>query len=353
MELKKKKSRKKIDRFRNVVVTVFFILLSIFSYLTFNEITCAFKKEGVERMVTIPEKSSILKISKILSDEKIISSPILFQVYSRFKNYKNIKSGKFKLKTNMKYNNIMNVITNQENVVYDEKITLFEGLNFFSLKEKYKDKLNIDIEDVIKEINSEENYKDFLFIKELKEENLKNAYFKMEGFVMPYTYPIKENSTAKSIAKEILEKSNEKFLELKDDIKKSNMNIWEILTLASIIQAETSDEKEMKRVSSVFHNRLKIKKRLESDVTTLYSKKIEKDMKEKGLKINKEIVEGYDTYKTKGLPIGPICAPSISAIEAAVNPSDEKFYYFYADPKTKKIYYEKDFESHKKNYKKD
>ena len=353
MEIKNKKNRKKMIMFRNIIVVVFFILSSIFSYLTFNEITCAFKKEGVEKVVLIPEKSSILKISKVLGDEKIISSPILFQIYSRFKNYKNIKSGKFKLKTNMKYSNIMKIITNQENVIYDEKITLFEGLNFFTLKEKYKDKFNIKIEDVIKEINNEENYKEFLFTKELKKENLKNAYFKMEGFVMPYTYPIKENSTAKSIAKEILKKSNEKFLELKDDIKKANMNIWEILTLASIIQAETSDEKEMKRVSSVFHNRLKIKKRLESDVTTLYSKKIEKDMKEKGLKIDREIVDGYDTYKVKGLPIGPICAPSISAIEAAINPSNEKFYYFYADPKTKKIYYEKDFESHKKNYKKD
>ncbi len=353
MKLKNNKNRKKINRFRNVIVTIFFILLSIFSYLTFNEITCAFKKEGVEKIVLIPEKSSILKISKMLGDEKIISSPILFQVYSRFKNYKNIKSGKFKLKTNMKYHDIMNVITNQENVIYDKKITLFEGLNFFSLKEKYKDKFDINIEDVIREINSEENYKEFLFTKELKKEDLKNAYFKMEGFVMPYTYPIKENSTAKSIAKEILKKSDEKFLELKDEIKSSNMNVWEILTLASIIQAETSDEKEMKRVSSVFHNRLKIKKRLESDVTALYSKKIEKDMKEKGLEIDKEIVDGYDTYKIKGLPAGPICAPSISAIEAAINPSDENFYYFYADPKTGKIYYEKDFESHKKNYKRD
>ena len=344
---------KNINRFRNIVLVVFFILLTIFSYLTFNEITCAFKKEGIEKTIIIPERSSIGKISKILANEKIISSQMLFQVYSRFKDYKNIKSGKFKLKTNTKYDKIMKIITNQENVVYDEKIIIFEGLNFFTLKEKYSGKLNINIEEIINEINNEENYEEFLFIKELKEENLKNAYFKMEGFVMPYTFPIKENSTAKSIAKEILKKSNEKFLNLREDIKKSNMNIWEILTLASIIQAETSNEKEMKRVSSVFHNRLKIKKRLESDVTTLYAKKIEKDMKEKGLTVNKNIVDGYDTYKISGLPKGPICTPSMSAIEAAINPSDENFYYFYADPKTGKIYYEKDFESHRKNYKKD
>ena len=352
--------KQKLKKRKKIIVYIFLILTIVFGFLSINEIYSVFKKEGEEKIIIIPEKSSVNRISKILKEEKIISSPVLFQIYSRFKDYKNIKDGKFKLNVNMKYDDIIKTITNQKNVIYDEKVNVFAGIDFFKLIEKYNGKFKISIEELVEEINKEENYKDFWFSKQLDKARLKKAYFPMEGFVLAYTYPIKENSTAKSLAKEILKKSNEKIFELKEKIEKSDMSLWDIFTLASIIQSETDDLDDMKRVSSVFHNRLKISKklenelqihkRLEADATTTYSKKIKKDIEEKNLKLDLDMIKNYDTYRIAGLPIGPICTPSIEAIDAAVNPANEDYYYFYADPKTGKILYEKSFERHKKNY---
>lgn len=351
MKYENKFTENKINRYIKFIIPIFLTLTGIFIFLSINEIYSVFKKEGYEKIITIPDKTSVINISKILKNEKIISTPILFQIYSRFKNYKNMKSGKFKLKTNMNYNDIIKTITNNENVIYDEKIIFYEGMDFFTLKEKYKDKLkNIKIEDLIEEINNEENFKEFPFIEEIGRESLKDTYYPMEGLIFPYTYPIKENSTAKSIAKDILNKSNEKILELKEKTKDSEMKLYDIFILASIIQAETSNVEEMRKVSGVFHNRMKIKKKLESDVTALYSKKIKNDSKNKNLTINLDLIKNYNTYQTKSLPSGPICTPSLKAIEAAIKPLNEGYYYFYADSKTGKIFYEKDFENHKKNY---
>ena len=353
MKFENNSKKNNMNRYLKFILPIFFTLISIFGFLSINEIYSIFKKGKEEKFIIIPENTSVIDISKILKKEKIISTPFLFQVYSKFKDYKNMKSGKFKLKTNMKYSDIINTITKNENVIYDEKITIYPGMDFFTLKEKYKSKLNnIKIEDVIYEINNKENFSKYSFIKEIDEKNLKNTYYPMEGLILDATFPIKNNATAKSIANDILKKSNDRILELKEEIKKSKLSFYDIFKIASVIQGETDDVDEMERISGVFHNRMKIQMRLEADPTRNYSKKIEKDMQEKNLKIDQSLVEGYNTYKVK-MPNGPVCTPSIEAIRAAINPVFEGYYYFCADQETGKIFYGKDFENHKKNYIKD
>ena len=133
------------------------------------------------------------------------------------------------------------------------------------------------------------------------------------------------------------------------------MDLWEIMTIASIIQAETSDEAEMKNISSVLHNRYNHSahkydnfQRLSCDPTRKYSLKIKQDM-EKHQHIDDDKVDSYNTYKCSGLPAGPICNPSINAIKAAIYPNQTNYYYFCANINTKEIFYASDYEEHKKN----
>ena len=132
------------------------------------------------------------------------------------------------------------------------------------------------------------------------------------------------------------------------------MSLWEIVTTASIIQAEASDERDMRKISSVIHNRRKNSeeyRRLQCDPTSKYAEKIKKDMKKIGY-FDEKKANSYDTYKSDGLPAGPICNPSVSAIKAAINPEPTDFYYFCANIKTGEVFYAKTLNEHELNLKK-
>lgn len=126
---------------------------------------------------------------------------------------------------------------------------------------------------------------------------------------------------------------------------KLGMSMHEVLTLASIIQKEAGNIEEMKKVSSVFHNRLNSSslRMLQSDVTVWYPYATKEDVEDlnafKGT---------YNTYDLEGLPPGPVCNPGAEAIEAALYPDDTGYYYFVTD-KNNKYYYAYTFEEHQYN----
>ena len=126
----------------------------------------------------------------------------------------------------------------------------------------------------------------------------------------------------------------------------------EIITLASIIQSEAGDVKEMGKVSSVLHNRIESPDygKLQCDVTINYvnenildSPYIDGD--------KTRFSEYYNTYKVSGLPVGAICNPGADAINAALNPEKTDYFYFVTD-KDWNYYYASTYEEHLKNCKK-
>ena len=193
-------------------------------------------------------------------------------------------------------------------------------------------------------------FSSYNFAKQISESELSRAYYPMEGFCAMSTFYIDSRSDAKSIANNILKKTDEILSELYDDINNSEMSLWEIMTVASIIESETSNETEMKNISSVLHNRYKNDsyKSLQCDPTKKYSLKIKQDM-EKNHNVDNNKVDSYNTYKCFGLPAGPICNPSVNAIKAAIYPNKTDYYYFCANINTKEIFYARDYEQHRQN----
>ena len=124
---------------------------------------------------------------------------------------------------------------------------------------------------------------------------------------------------------------------------KNNLDVVEIVTLASIIQGEAMLVEEMPTISSVYHNRLNRKMKLEADHTVLYYMtkddlmlfKDEPGSSESSKVFNKykNIENPYNTYSIKGLPVGPINNPSLKAIQAVLYPenTDKNYLYFVAD----------------------
>jgi UPF0755 protein len=147
--------------------------------------------------------------------------------------------------------------------------------------------------------------------------------YRMEGMLYPDTYEFYLGENPESVLRKFLNNYAEK----------SGLPDFQTLILASIIERETRSDEHMAMVSSVFHNRLAQGMRLQADATRAYVRDhIEKDplVQNPG-----QYAERYDTYKCAALPAGPICNPGRSAIDAAKNPSQSGYlYYFFGKDET-------------------
>lgn len=345
---KNEKNKKKHIIF--LILASVFILMLTFVLITINEVYSCFKSNGYERVIDIPYGSSTKKISYILKENQIIDYPWLFSTYASANGIQNLKYGTFNLNTSMSYDEIIGILSEDSNNVNQDKFVISEGSDMFTLCSSNECHKFISSEEIVKELNNKENYSKYNFTKKISESEISKSYYPMEGFCAMATFYIDSKSDAKSIANNILRKTDELLSNLYDDISNSKMDLWEIMTIASIIEAETSNEDDMKNISSVLHNRYKNDsyQSLKCDPTKKYALKIKENM-EKYQNVDNGKVDSYNTYKCFGLPSGPICNPSIKAIKAAIYPNQTNYYYFCANINTKEVFYASDYEEHKQN----
>lgn len=151
----------------------------------------------------------------------------------------------------------------------------------------------------------------------------------LEGYLLPETYYFYPNTSAESVIKK-LHSEMENFLQPhRDQMAKLDMTENQILTLASIIEGETSKGDEYKIISGVYHNRLKKGMALQADPTIQYL--VRHKRKNKVYFKDLEIDSPFNTYKYTGLPPGPINNPGKQAIVAALYPDENDYYFFVAD----------------------
>lgn len=149
---------------------------------------------------------------------------------------------------------------------------------------------------------------------------------KLEGYLYPDTYFIYDNSTPEMVINKLLTRFDELFTS--ETIKKASdmgLSIDEVVTIASIIEREVKYAPEKPIVASVVFNRLKQGMKLQMDATTLYAKGEHND---RTLIEDTKIQSPYNTYYVDGLPIGPICNPSIDTINAVLNPAKTDYLYY-------------------------
>lgn len=156
---------------------------------------------------------------------------------------------------------------------------------------------------------------------------------RLEGYLYPDTYEFYQNSTEEAVIARFLSNFERKFTaEYRTRAAASGYTVDEIITLASLIQAEGKGVAEYGAISSVFHNRLRHWKnaRLESDATVRYAV-----AQREGLRAvtpeDLRLDDPYNTYLYEGLPPSPICNPTREAIAYALCPKKTSYYYFVAD----------------------
>jgi UPF0755 protein len=140
----------------------------------------------------------------------------------------------------------------------------------------------------------------------------------LEGYLFPDTYLLSWPLSTRELAKQMVDRFREIYdRDVARSARDAGLSLNEIVTLASIIQAEAQDQSEMARISAVYHNRLKKGLRLEADPTVAYALGgVHRVLHYSDLRVKSP----YNTYRIKGLPPGPICSPGLNALVAAVRP---------------------------------
>lgn len=351
----KEKGRKNKAFFRFIwIIMVLFasILFSQFIITGINDML-AIGKEKVTVTVEIPKNATTEQIADILNGAGVVRDVNFFQVYSKLtKADGHYSNGSYKIDTNMDYEAIINNLQSNLNRVDTIKITFKEGVNAIEMAALLEKNGVCAAKDVLSVINSNDFDKDYEMLRAIT--NQKDRYYKLEGYLFPDTYEFYKDEDPNQVVAKLISNCNKKLTkQIRSKAAEQNMTVDQMLTLASMIQAEAADKEDMYKVSSVFHNRLNSSGtgdllRLRSDPTTYYPYRTKASVPSD---IRDTYKSKYDTYTVKGLPAGPICNPGAEAIDAALNPASTKYYYFCHD-KDGKAYYAATNAQHEANLRK-
>lgn len=286
------------------------------------------------------------QIADLLEKSNVIQDAFMFKIYVKLNNVGNFQAGKYEFENGKEgVSEVIDKLVKGGVVNESVKITFVEGKTIVDYAEVIASKTNNTAEDVL-ELVKDEEYIDSLIQKYwfiTDDVKNKDIYYALEGYILADTYTFEnEDITVTEIFDSILGYMDKYLSQYKEEIEESEFNIHELLTLASIVELEGKTDEARQGIAGVFMNRLDSKMSLGSDVTTYYAFGIkigESDLTSKQLNTQ-------NPYNTRGpkmegkLPVGAICSPSKSAINAVLNPTNTDAYFFVAD-KNGKIYFSK------------
>lgn len=350
----KKKKRKKKGNGRlifGLIMTAIIVAVAVFCaafVLKFARDFVGVGKSSVEVVVEIPMNSGTADIADILANEGIIDSTYFFRFYSRIKGSDGtFVAGSHVLTPDMSYENIVHEL--QQGAVDTREsvdITFPEGIDLLDAAQKLEENNVCSASDFIREFNNSSF--GFDFEKLVKVSAMK--FYKMEGYLFPDTYTFYVEEDPKIVCKKIYRNFETRITpDIYARMDDLGLEFEEMLTMASMVQAEASSVYDMKRVASVFRNRLADPDNyplLQSDPTRKYVEEVIKPNIEFP---SKEMFKAYNTYEGAGLPPGPICNPGLDAINAVLYPADTDYYYFCANVDTGEVYYARTNEEHEAN----
>ncbi|MGI6742652.1 MAG: endolytic transglycosylase MltG [Eubacteriales bacterium] len=320
------------------VIYIVFLLVTV-SFLSYymiiwgNDIF-AFVKSQEQIVVTIPEYATIKDISEILEERSVIRYPTVFRMYAKLRNKDQyeFEPGDYTVSPSMSYDKLINIFRNAVPIKRAEiTLTFSEGMTVEDIINVFVDNGIGTKEGFVKEIR-EGDFSDYWFIKNLQPSP--NRKYRLEGYLYPDTYNFYQDSTEYAALRKMLSNFNVKFDErYTESCEALGMTVDDVIILASMIQSEAKFIDEYTTISSVFHNRLRnpgyeTAGYMQSDATIQYT------FAEHKTRITHEdtlIDDPYNTYVYKGLPPGPICNPSLNAINAALYPAETDYYYFISE----------------------
>ncbi len=352
--MKHRKHKRKKGRGLSMTLVLLTLVLSASVVLSVSILAVAKEMYGIdkdvsEKVINIPAGATTQDIAEQLVQEHMISLPQVFRFVSRMNGMDgSYIAGEHVLSPAMSYQAMINELCKN---YADERdyvtVTFREGISIVEAAQ-------------ILEENEVCSASEFLFFfdaggfgfpfEQRLPEPSTMKFHQMEGYCFPDTYDFYVDEDPAIVAQKIYENFDSKLTD--GDYAKMDeldMTLDEVITLASIVQAEAPTASSMKMVSSVFHNRLlntTMFPKLQSDPTRKYAEEVIKPNMQVS---NDMILDAYNTYNSAGLPPGAINNPGLEAIRAVLYPADTNYYFFAANVQTGEIFYATTNEEHNAN----
>ena len=291
-------------------------------------------------------------VSSNLERQSIIDSAFWFTIQLRSSGKdKLIKAGTFQLRTHMDNSDVIEVLTAP---IADEpgvRFTVIEGVRLEETAEKLGAQGLITPSIFLDAVKSPEGVAKYggAFLQEAGAPSDAT----LEGYLFPDTYEIKQNpgDNTDAVIKIMLDTMQQRITpEMREKLAAQGRTVHQMLTVASIVQREGVVKEELSTIAAVFWNRVDAGMQLGADPTVQYALGQSPTWWPQLNLAPVEVESPYNTYVIIGLPPGPICAPSLAAIEATVNPETTDYLYFVAkDDGTSTHAFARTLEEHERN----
>ncbi len=275
------------------------------------------------KKITVESGASLGQVSLLLKEEQFIRSRLMFEFcLITISGDRNVVAGNYLFKQPLGACGVASRIARGISGVPATKVTIPEGMS------------NARMAEVLAKALSKFDAK--IFIADTQT---------LEGYLFPETYFFSPTAKADDVKKSMSVQFEKKIEPLKSAIEKSGHPLKEIIIMASILEKEAQTPEDQALVSGILWKRIKIGMPLQVDAPFYYL--LGKESSELTLS-DLAMKSGYNTYKNKGLPVGPIGNPGLSAIRAAITPVPSPYLYYLSD-KDNVMHYAKTFEEHKVN----
>lgn len=348
-----------------VVLLLLFLAAGAAVRFAYNEIHGNGAPGSTEVTVSIPQGSGVAAIANKLKEAGVIRSAYLFRWYVGEKGAAaKLQYGDFELTTGSSYDALISTLS-QYAKAETVRVTIPEGTTAIAIAQKMESAGLCTAEEFLKEAN-EGDFSTYTFWQYIPEDkDAPNRFMKCEGYLFPETYEFLKNDTVHNYVATFYAQFDAQFTaEMYAALKKQDMTLPELVTLASFVQEEAGNSQDS-NVAQVFRNRLAEGSpypRLQSNT----SSHVQSDADNNYLwnwvapyyggwdDIPENILAAYDTYSCTGLPAGPISNPGLAAIKAALEPQPDeeaKNAYFFVTDLKGNYYYAHTLAEHNANCK--
>ena len=323
-----------------------------------------FNDDGGSQVLVIGKDATGTEIADMLYEHGLIRSTQVFKLWLALSGTgSKLQSGHYQIPNKVSVHELINLL--QEGHVESIKLTIPEGYTLEQIAETVtvnaaatankNTKTPFSKEDFLNKAQDEDfiakmaaKYPQLLATLPSKDSGVK---YRLEGYLFPATYDYGKETTVEELIDQMLAAMNTNLSQYYSTIESKNLTVNDVLTLASLVEKEGSTDQDRKDIASVFYNRLNQAMPLQSNIALLYAqgKLGQKTTLKEDAEIDTNLDSPYNVYKKQGLMPGPVDSPSLSAIEATINPSKTEYLYFVANVETGAVYFANTYEEHAKN----
>ena len=270
--------------------------------------------------IKIRDGMSTAEIAERLAEKGVIDSSLKFRFFARLRGYDDkFRPGSYTFTLSMSDDDVFaKLLTGEKKLI---QFTVPEG---FGVKEIAERLYNLDLADKNEFLKAAENFAPYDYMRKRQ-----NVFFAAEGFLFPDTYNVESDMDINEILTLMANNFDERLTpEMRTHAEKMGLSVYDLITLASLVEREVRFPEDRPIVAQVFLKRLKMNMPLQTDATLQY---LMDTPKEDVTIADTQIDSPYNTYQHTGLPPGPIANPGMAAIEAVLHPSETDYLYFVAD----------------------